>query len=158
MKGFEAYSRGFGLRSHEDKAGLRTYSEEQEFLDNLIEFAQADGTGASYAFWIIDKRGLSDQPIVLFGSEGGTHVIAENLKQLLQMLTYDEEPITGGFCEHDEEYEPTDGLERYKAWLKQNFGLDPVDDPEKLVEQAQKKYQEKYAAWLSRFGITDIEF
>jgi hypothetical protein len=32
--------------------------------------------------------------VVLFGSEGGYHVVAENIQQLLHLLTYDVEPMT----------------------------------------------------------------
>ncbi|TCI89984.1 hypothetical protein [Tenacibaculum sp. M341] len=44
------FSDGFEFYFDEKKQMLKTYSEENDFLNSLIEFAQADGTGSTYAF------------------------------------------------------------------------------------------------------------
>lgn len=81
------YAQGFQLAVIENE-GVRTYSEDDIFLKSLIEFAQADGTGSSYSFWLRDStRSLDDAPIVIFGSEGGYHVIAQNIVELFKVLT-----------------------------------------------------------------------
>lgn len=89
------YSEGFELGDYSDKVGLKTYSENEGFLFSLIEFASADRSGSTYAFWLRNgDTKLNKAPVVLFGSEGGYHVVAENIQQLLHLLTYDVEPMT----------------------------------------------------------------
>jgi hypothetical protein len=34
------------------KDGLKTYSEDPEFLSGIIEFAQATGSGSTYGLWL----------------------------------------------------------------------------------------------------------
>jgi hypothetical protein len=84
------YSAGFELIVVLEKFGLRTYSEDLQFLNSILEFANADGTGSSYGFWLNgSKQDLRETPIVIFGSEGGFHIVARNIQELLQILTYD---------------------------------------------------------------------
>lgn len=45
-----------------------------------------DGTGGYASFWIVDSKGLLDQPIVFLGSEGETGVVAPNFDQYLWLL------------------------------------------------------------------------
>lgn len=72
------YSSGFELNVIE-KYGLKTYSEDLQFLNSILEFANADATGSSYGFWLRDKKeNLKESPIVIFGSEGGYHIVAKN--------------------------------------------------------------------------------
>ena len=83
--GPETYSECFGLLVTNDKTGIKTWSEEEEFYNSFIEFAGANGSGSSYAYWLIDKD-LNNCPIVVFGDEGGVHIVAENILQLLYLI------------------------------------------------------------------------
>ena len=59
-----------------------------------MPFAQATGGGSFYALWSDGQtKTTSDMPVVVFGDEGGAHVVAENVRGLLQLLTYGVEPM-----------------------------------------------------------------
>lgn len=90
----DCFSDGFEFSINLDKCGLKTYSEDEEFLSSIIEFANADGTGSTYGFWLNNKdKNLIEAPVVIFGSEGDFHVVANNINDLLQILTFDSEPM-----------------------------------------------------------------
>lgn len=151
----EFYSDGFELVVDTEKIGLKTYSEDEIFLASIIEFANADYTGSTYGFWLKDRnKNLSESPIIAFGSEGGFHIVAENIKELLQILTFDSEPMIDwdeiSFYK-SEDHEPTPFAEEYKNWLAENFDLQPVENPDFLVEKAQSKYQAEFQKWMSRY-------
>ena len=58
----------------------------------MLPFAQANGSGSVYALWRVDDReDLGALPVVVLGSEGGFHVVARNLAELLQLLGFDAE-------------------------------------------------------------------
>src|SRR5689334_1536967 len=68
------YSQGFYLLA-DDKSGIKTWSENVDFLNKLMPFAQANGTGSTYAIWNDgSNKALNQLPIVVFGDEGGVHV------------------------------------------------------------------------------------
>ena len=71
------------------KGGVNTYSEAPEFLRGVVEFAQADGSGSTYGFWVAEGAPLDSATIVAFGSERGANVVASSLRELLALLTYD---------------------------------------------------------------------
>lgn len=154
--GFETYSDGFGLYV-DDKSGLRSWSAKPEFLDGLLPFAQATGGGSFYALWLDGSgRSLSETPVVVFGDEGGMHVVASNVKELMQLLTFDVEPM----IDHDavsfyrtKDYEPRPSLSKFKDWLKAELGVDPVDEADRLVAAAQAKHKAAFDAWKSAHGV-----
>ena len=152
--GFESYSECFGLLA-DDKGGLRSWSSDDGFLSRLMPFAQATGGGSFYALWV-NRAGAStsEMPVVVFGDEGGVHVIAEDVSQLLRLLTFDVEPMV----DHDgvsyykgKDHEPRENQDDYRRWLKSELGLDPIDDPAPLVAAAQARYKADFDAWMSAF-------
>jgi hypothetical protein len=152
---FECYSEGFGLMI-DDKSGIKTWSEDEQFLERLFPFAQANGSGSIYAFWNDgSSEELSEFPIVVFGDEGGVHVIAENLSALMQLLTFDSEISVyhdeAYFYKDEEEYEESEGHEGYVSWLKENFNLDPITETEKLIQLAQEKYKQTFDSWFKQY-------
>ena len=154
--GFEDYAEGFGLTDYNDNSGLRAgWSKDPEFLARLVPFAQANGTGSFYAFWRIDDRtDLATLPIVVFGDEGGQHVVARHLRELLQLLGFDAEISVDwdeAYYYRDDEDEHRDGHDDYVAWLDQNFGLSPAEDPDSVVATAKAELGERFAAWTSDF-------
>ena len=152
--GFESYSECFGLLV-DDKGGLRSWSSDEAFLARLMPFAQATGGGSFYALWAHRPgASTSEMPVIVFGDEGGVHVIAEDVSQLLRLLTYDVEPMV----DHDgvtfykaKDHEPRENHDAYQSWLKDELALDPIDDPAPLVAAAQARYKADFDAWMSAF-------
>src|SRR5688572_7054759 len=88
--GFEGYSAGFGLTKFDRKKDLAIgWTKAPEFLHRLVPFAQANGTGSVYALWRVDERELAALPVVVLGDEGGYHVVARNIRELLALLAVD---------------------------------------------------------------------
>jgi hypothetical protein len=154
--GHGAYSECFGLDDWNDTSGLEAgWSKDPEFLSRLIPFATATGSGSFYALWRTDDRAdLTTLPVVVFGDEGGEHVVAGDLRGLLRLLTFDCEPTV----DHDQAFffkldghEPSEAHGEYVAWLAEHFGLAAVDDPDEIVDAAQAEYSERFGAWKSRY-------
>ena len=105
VRTFQGYSDGFWL-IEDDKGGLKTWSEKPEFLSRLLPFAQADGKGSFYALWAQGTAGDAGSfPVLVFGGEGGAHVVAENVNALLRIVAFDSEPIVdagGVFFDKDD--------------------------------------------------------
>ncbi|MDR0737100.1 MAG: hypothetical protein LBF51_09815 [Zoogloeaceae bacterium] len=80
------------------KTGLSAWSSQKAFLDRLHPFAAANGSGSFYAIWD-DGSGhpLNQMPIVVFGDEGGEHIVAENLQMPWRLPGYD----SGISVDHD---------------------------------------------------------
>ena len=138
------------------KSGIATWSENKEFLDRLMPFAQANGSGSTYALWDdSESKELVNLPVVVFGDEGGCHIVAENILGLLQLLTFDTEiSVDHGeisFYKDEEDYEESENLSLYTNWLKENFNLDPINHPEEIINKAQEKYKEKFDNWVRKY-------
>jgi len=154
--GFEDYADGFGLTTYGDPAGLESgWSKDPGFLAGLISFAQANGSGSFYALWRVDDRAdLATLPVVVFGDEGGQHVVARNLRELLQLVGYDCEISVDwdeAYYYRGEDFEHRRGHAEYVAWLDQHFGLAPAADPDSLVSAAQAEFGDRFAAWANPF-------
>ncbi|WP_294674976.1 hypothetical protein [uncultured Fluviicola sp.] len=152
---FECYSQGFGILI-DDKSGIKSWSEEEAFLARLYPFAQANGSGSVYAFWNDGSaKEPEDLPIVVFGDEGGVHVVANNVLVLMQMLSFDSEISVdfdeAYFYKDEDDYEESEDHQTYKNWLKKEFNLDPVEDPDTLIQKAQENYQEYFEQWFKQY-------
>lgn len=157
--GSETYSECFGLIIIEDKTGIKTWSEKEEFYTSFIEFAGANGSGSSYAYWLIDKD-LNNCPIVVFGDEGGIHVVAENTRKLIHLLTFDTEISVdfdeAYFYKDEEYYEENENKEAFEEWAKKEFDLDPIvsnEETEEIVNEAKEKYKKRLNDFLTKFDI-----
>ncbi len=157
--GSETYSECFGLTITEDKTGIKTWSEEEEFYNSFIEFAGANGSGSSYAYWLIDKD-LNNCPIVVFGDEGGIHVVAENTRRLIHLLTLDTEISVdfdyAYFYKDDEYYEENENMSEFHEWVKNEFNLDALEtneEADEIVNQAKSKYKQRLNEFLTKFDI-----
>jgi hypothetical protein len=154
--GFENYADGFGLIEYNDLSGLQAgWSKDPDFLAQLVPFAQANGTGSFYALWRLDDRAdLATLPIVVFGDEGGQHIVARNLRELLQLLGYDAEVSVDwdeAYFYRDEDQRHRRGHADYLAWLDEQFGLHPADDPDTVVALAREEFGERFASWAGTF-------
>lgn len=154
--GFENYSEGFGLSDYMDDSGLSAgWSKDPEFLARLVAFAQANGSGSIYALWRVDDRTeLATLPVVVFGDEGGLHVVARDLRELLRLLALDSEISVDWEDAHfysESEEEHTEGHAEYVAWLARQFGLSAPEDHEALVSAAQEEFGQRFARWAKPF-------
>lgn len=153
----ENFSDNFYIgRDYSDKSGIIGYSDDEEFTDSIIEFAMADGSGSTYAFWIRNgNKNLSEAPILAFGSEGGIHIVSKNIKELLQILTFDVEPSIEWdqiyYFKDEDDYEPTDKTEEYKNWVLEKYGIEPTEDADQIVKRAQSIYEEEFQTWLKKY-------
>lgn len=149
--GRDYYSTGFELSSNDGKGMLHTYSIDEEFQKQFYAFAFADGTGSQYMFWLTgDAEDFSIVPIVVFGSEGGVHVVASNFREFLKLLSFDAEPMVDWdrviYYKSDED-EPSKRHQDYITWLAK-FDIFKTDDPKNILEDAQVKYQEPLNALI----------
>jgi hypothetical protein len=154
--GFERYADGFGLTEYGNTSGLKSsWSANPEFLARLVPFAQANGSGSMYALWLLDDRpDLASLPVVVFGDEGGQHVVARNLRELFQLLGYDCEisvDFDSAYFYRGEDDWQRDGHDEYVAWLDQHFRLAPAEDPDAVIAAAQAELGERFATWTAPF-------
>ncbi|GAB7051634.1 hypothetical protein [Catenuloplanes indicus] len=150
--GYGEYADGFSLDDWDDKSGLEAgWSKDPEFLAALIPFARATDGGSFYALWKVDDRAdLATLPVVVFGDEGGQHVVARNLRELFRIATFDAEPMVdwdGVTFYRAADDAHRDSHEDFVAWL----GEEPVTDPGAIVAAAQAEYGERFAAFTARF-------
>ncbi|QNN42864.1 hypothetical protein [Pedobacter roseus] len=155
ISSFENYSQGFGVLI-DDKLGLKSWSEDEDFLNRLLPFAQANGTGSFYTIWNdASNQPLNQMPIVVFGDEGGVHVVAENILQLLHLLTYDAEIWVefdqAYFYKNKNSYEEREDLDQYLKWMKGDYHLNQIEAPDELIKTAQEKYKEKFDKWFGQY-------
>lgn len=155
ISSLENYSQGFGVFI-DDKSGLLSWSEDEDFLNRLLPFAQANGTGSFYAIWNDGtNKPLGQMPIVVFGDEGGVHVVAENILKLLHLLTYGTEIWVEFdqtyFYKDDNSYEEPEDLGKYLKWMKGDYNLHQIEAPNELIKAAQEKHKETFDQWFGQY-------
>lgn len=148
------YCQGFELSvAHGNE--LWSWSDEPAFGERLYVFAEANGSGSLYAIWRAEPAAsLGESPIVVFGNEGGVHVVTRNVPELLQILTFDAEPMVsyeGVSFYREDEQERSEDSRRYERWLAEELGLQPVIDPAPIVSRAQQEYGPAFAHWLQLY-------
>jgi hypothetical protein len=146
------YAQYFLLRGY-DPSVLKTWNQSDAFISALIPFARATSFGALYALW---DEGLGketrDMPVIVLDKENGIDVVAENILQLLRLLTYDIEPVLDGECvklsNDRDSYAPSNHIEAYMAWLHDNFAAEPTEEPyEEIIDPAQEKFTDLFWQW-----------
>lgn len=152
----ECYSQGFSVFFAE----WLSYNDDPEFCKRILYFAQANGSGSNYAIWD-DETGkpVEQMPIVVFGDEGGVHIVAKNFLQLLHLLTYDTEISVSWddvYFYHDDEddYEESPDLDEFLHWLKEDYGLDQIQSDEEanqIITAAKEKYQAAFDEWFKKY-------
>ena len=140
----EFYSEGFEIVCDDGIGILSTYSNDEDFQNRFTVFAKADSTGSNYAFWAKGKdSSLEKCPVVVFGSEGGVRVVARDLRELLQLLSMDTEPMINWTSVVF--YKGTDGQvskrhSEFIEWLKIR-NIDAISDTEAILTRAQSDFQ-----------------
>lgn len=164
--GGEFYAEGFCLQV-DDKSLFKGFcapngkpvaskANEKKFLEALLPIGAATGTGSVYASWNDGKaKKVEDMPIVVFGDEGGVHLVAENLEGLLAIVAGDVEPMVGWdrvsyYKLPDHEARPEIGA--YRTWLAENVGIKTVPKPDAIVKKAEKRYGAAFKKWMKSFA------
>lgn len=150
------FSDSFEFNFDPEQDGLRTYSEDKTFLSSIIEFAHADATGSTYGFWVRDKNiGLDSTPIVIFGSEGGYHIVARDINEFFQLLAFDSEPTVDWdevyYFKDDSDFQPSEKNEEYKQWLKDVHGISEPMAPDQILTRAQSELQKEFHDWVGNY-------
>lgn len=150
------FSEGFELASSKKDFGICSWSNETGFITKLIPFAQADATGSFYSVWLTDED-LEKCPILVFGSEGGVHLVANNLNQLLRLISYDCEPMVDfegvTFSRDINDYEASPMNDEYKRILTE-LGIQPIAEAlevTELINTVQNTYETKFSEWLKKY-------
>jgi hypothetical protein len=149
----EFYSDGFEIILIA-KDWLKSWSEEENFINKLIPFAQANYSGSFYAIWINNnEKPLNQLPILVFGDEGGVHIVAENILQLLHLLTYDAEILVDENAAYfsKEKHEASKNLKEYLKYIKEKYNLEPISETERIIKIAQEKYQRQFNNWFNQY-------
>lgn len=126
------------------------------FLEKLFPFAQANGSGSFYCIWNDGtSKAMNKMPIVVFGDEGGVHIVAENILQLLHLLTFDTEITVSDeeiyFYKNKDDYEESEDLNEFLKWLKSDFGLDQIHETSNIINAAQTKYKFEFDKWFKQY-------
>ncbi|MFF2534920.1 hypothetical protein [Streptomyces cyaneofuscatus] len=152
------YASGFELLpSGEDDGGYPQLS------DRIRPFAQANGSGSTYAIWLRDDRAdLATLPVLFLGDEGGVHVVARDLPELLRVVAsgwspmcgwdsldyYDEREEAEEGEDEDDGWDPCPENPAFRAWLRESLGLHGAEDPNEIVRAAGDELWEPFAAWI----------
>ncbi|MFF7650318.1 hypothetical protein ACFZCY_10720 [Streptomyces sp. NPDC007983] len=85
--GGQFFAPGFEMFAYNDDLDWFCGDAPDAYLDRLIPFAYATGSGSYYALWRCDGRaGLATLPVLGFGDEGGLWVEACDLRGLFRLL------------------------------------------------------------------------
>jgi len=138
-----------------DRSGLSTYSTDERFLSRLFPFAIADGTGSEYALWLAEEsQSLEEAPVVGFGSEGGAQVVGCNIRDLLEILASDVEPMLDWdrvFYYVGDDHEASQGHDAYVEWLTDVLGRVPNRTADEVVLAAQQQYGARFDTWAKPY-------
>ena len=148
------YASGFELIVGEPSGMLESYSSDPDFLEAFSIFAQVTGGGSEGCIWHTKQSDPSTAPVVVFGDEGGYHVIAQNILEFMQLLTLDVEPSIdwdGVSMEREDDDSVRSTSKTYKSWLKINFDLAAIKDAEPIIAAAQAKHQKTFEKWMSKY-------
>ena len=161
---FPAYAQWFFLRKEKSSDFLSSWCDiealQTEFCSQIYPFAVANSTGSTYAFWDNGiETELNKMPILIFGDEGGLHPVAKNILALLEQLTFDreiivyEEEVYFSDDNDDEDYTESLYADEFMAFVKKQFAIEPTEDLNKLIENAQNSLKKSFDEWYAKYQI-----
>ncbi len=160
----ESYiSNGFMLQIEDDQTLINHALGYNKVFDNsFIEFARADGTGSSYSIWLKNPDiDIENAPIVVFGSEGGQHVVAKNFDTFLLLISNDVDPSIGNekvsYFTSEEFYNPSKKIAVFRRWLLIRFSLKTLPAAADIVAEAQTLHQEDLEKYSQKHAINGKE-
>ncbi|AJA67571.1 cell wall assembly protein [Myroides odoratimimus] len=150
----------------EDPGIIESISEEEEFVNSFVPFAEANSTGSIFAFWVQDKavKSLDNCPIVVFGDEGGVFIVAKNIKELLQISAYDVEAVV--FMEEfyfpdkeelieEGEFDAAEFNKEFLDWLRTDAKLKPIltiEAIDEVIANAQDQFADELEQFIAKFA------
>lgn len=90
----------------------------------------------------------------MFGDEGGEWVVARDVADLLAITAVDVEPMVDYeevLFHPGKRHCPSPDIDQYRVWLARRLGIQPCEDPNARVSEAQALWQQKFAAWKAPF-------
>lgn len=150
------FSSAFEFDLDTDKKYLKMECDCSDYIDSVYPFALATGCGSSYAFWVVDgNKNLNTVPIIALGSEGGIRVVANNILELMHILTFDEEPMIDWenlcYYKDEDEDDSSEKSKEYSKWIKEEYNLEPLLNCNHIVENAVNKHQKNLDVFMKRF-------
>jgi len=130
---FEPYTEF--LSEEETQSWIQAWTGNKELNgEEYLVFGQ-DGTGGYAAIWCVrPEKGLLEQPIVFFGSEGALGVVAQNFASFLWLLA-------GGFGPLEAVEYPGDTREANAAFTefaRRHSGVAPIDPNDVIAKAGQE--------------------
>ncbi|MFJ7250295.1 SMI1/KNR4 family protein [Kitasatospora sp. NPDC098652] len=117
---------------------LRLWSGNDELTGDGFRVFGQDGTGGCAAFWLArPDRPLTDQPVVVLGSEGGTGVVAADLADFLWVLAAGTGPFEAT-VDNDPDRTPRPSPER--TAVAERFAPQRRRPARAITEQAGQEY------------------
>lgn len=163
---FPAFAQFFFLRKEESSDFLSSWCDiealQAEFCSHIYPFAVANSTGSTYTFWDNGiETELNKMPILVFGDEGGLHLVAKNILVLLEQLTFDTEiyvyqdEVYFLTDKDDDDYTESLYADEFKAFVKKHFNIDPTNDANKLIDDTQNSLKISFNDWYDKYQIKD---
>ena len=82
-------------------------------------------------------------------------MVARNLAEWFQLLSIDVEPIVACdsviYYKDPHDHQPSKRIDAYKTWLADYCKLKPIDDADKIVNNAQKRHQQSLNDFLGQY-------
>ncbi len=122
---------------------LRAWTGNDALQQSPLRVFGRDGTGGQAAIWVVDPHApLHEQPVVFFGSEGATAVIAQTLADFAWLLA-------GGVGPMEATEYGAEGARPHRAYqaIAQRHFPDAQQRPERILSQAAAAYP-GFSAWV----------
>lgn len=161
LKNFDDFSQEFymlnSLKPDWTDSLFQEAEKNEKISEDLIEFSHADGTGATFAIWVINEQNIEENPIVYIGET--LKVVTKNLLDFLILLSLDSE-FGDGVYRDCEDYEESPKHRVYCNWLKNTMNLKPIancndkngdeypEEAAKIYDEAQELYQLNLDTWF----------
>ncbi|MET7640707.1 hypothetical protein [Streptomyces sp. NPDC005438] len=133
--------------------------------DRVRAFAQATGSGSTYAIWLLDDRtDLATLPVVLLGDEGGVNLVARDIREFLRVLASGWTPMGDWVSvdyydeRDDEDYDPCPENVAFREWLWRHFQMEAAEDPNEVVRTTEAALWDRFAEWIGPHYPDVVEF
>lgn len=129
----------FVLTADGNAANAAFFPDNETAQNQLVVFGM-DEFQSLYAYWLYNDLPLEQAPIVYLNSESTANtILANTIEEFLALLALGKEEI--GFVEGwEEQAEPCDGSNEFRAWLRNEFNITPPGDVKAIVERARQAH------------------
>jgi hypothetical protein len=127
--------------SDEDNTIEYWFDGDTETAENFYTIAATDQSGL-FGVWLLDGVKRKELPFFFLGSEGDASVIARNVFDFVALLAVPVKELEFAFSDLNflPENPPSDELLGFHEWLRKNFQLEAPENPEHIIESAQRGY------------------